>query len=49
MSVNYKGYRCERNASGQMSLHAPDGKFLEIVDDEEDAWYRIDMIWEVAS
>jgi hypothetical protein len=48
MSVNYKGYRCERNASGQVSLYAPDGEFLEFVDDEEDAWYRIDMIWEAA-
>lgn len=46
MSVNYKGYRCEKNASGQMSLCAPDGTFLEIVDDVEDAWWRIDHVWE---
>lgn len=43
---DYKGYRLEGDTVGAMSLFSPEGKFLELVDDDEDAWRRIDLIWE---
>lgn len=44
-TTTYKGYRIE-GEYGAMSLYSPEGKYLELVDNDEDAWYRIDQIWE---
>jgi len=44
-TTTYRGYRIE-GEYGAMSLYSPDGKYLELVDNDEDAWYRIDNIWE---
>lgn len=48
VTFNYKGYRLEGEC-GAMSLYSPEGKFLELVDDDEDAWHRVDHIWEAQS
>ena len=47
-TFDYKGYRLE-GEYGAMSLYSPEGKFLELVDNDEDAWHHIDYIWEAQS
>lgn len=47
-NFTYMGYRIE-GEYGAMRLYSPEGHYLETVDDDEDAWYRIDNIWEAGA
>jgi hypothetical protein len=45
-TTTYKGYRIVTEEwCGTVMLYSPSGDFLEFVDSDEDAWYRIDHIW----
>ena len=45
-TITHKGYRIDIDETGTVSLYSPNGKFLEFVDSDEDAWWRIDNRWE---
>ena len=45
-TTTHNGYRIDIDETGTVSLYSPNGKFLEFVDSDEDAWWRIDNRWE---
>lgn len=46
LNGTYRGYRYEGEEHGAVYLYSPEGKLIDIVDNDEDVWHRVDNIWE---